>query len=149
MLLDGDGVITAADGVGDDLFTLALRNGWRDATGQTRFGGLSGGYGNDTVGLAILNPVQFFVDITGDERDNPPSPREGTNDTLALVGVINPLSTLLKFEQQVVLSATSAATIPGEESGAEFLTAPVGDESTPRLNRSTVSSCRWSIASPE
>ena len=129
VLLDGDGVLTAAGGMGNDLFTLALRNGWRDGGGQARFGGLSGGYGNDTVGLAILNSVSFLVDITGDERDHPASPLEGPNDTLALAGVIDPSSTLLKFEQQVVLSATNEAIIPGEESGAEYLTEPVGEAS--------------------
>lgn len=135
VLLDGDGVLGAEGGPGNDAFTLALRNGWRDPNGQPRFTGLSGGYGNDAVGLAILNPVSFLVDITGDERDNPPSQREGTNDTLALVGVVNPSSTLLKFEQQVVLSATIAATIPSEESGAEYLTEPVGEESTPPVEQ--------------
>jgi len=138
VLLDGDGVRNAAGGAGNDLFTLALRNGWRDTTGQPRFAGLSGGYGNDLVGLAILNPVSFLVNITGDERDEPASPLEGNNDSLALAGVIDPASTLIKFEQQVVLSATNEAAIPGEESGAEYLTEPVGEEAvtpTEQANR--------------
>ncbi|MCE7986497.1 MAG: CSLREA domain-containing protein [Caldilinea sp. CFX5] len=127
-LLDGDGVNNASGGAGSDTFALALRPGWRDLNGQARFAGLAAGYGNDTVGLAILDPVAFFVDITGDERDNPPSPFEGTNDTLALIGVIDPASTIIKFEQQVILSATATPTIPGEESGTEYLSEPVGDE---------------------
>ena len=59
--------------VGQRSVGIALRNGWREANGQARFTGLAAGYGNDVVGLAILNPVQFFVDISGDERDNPAS----------------------------------------------------------------------------
>jgi len=129
-LLDGDGVRNAAGGAGNDLFTIVLRNGWRDGNGQPRFSGLTAGYGNDTVGLAILNSVRFFVDITGDERDNPASPLEGNNDKLALVGVIDPASTLIKFEHQLVLSADADVQIPSEESGAEYLTEPVGDESS-------------------
>lgn len=40
----------------------------------------------------------------------------------------------MKFEQQVVLSATNEAAIPGEESGAEYLTEPVGDEGNEEAN---------------
>jgi len=127
-LLDGDGVRSAQGGVGNDLFTLAVRNGWRDGNGQPILTGIAGGYGNDTVALAVLNPTRFLVDITGDERDNPPSPLEGTNDRLALVGVIEPSSPLIKFEQLLVLSADAEAQIPGEEAGAEYLTEPVGEE---------------------
>ena len=128
-LLDGDGVKSAQGGGGNDLFTLAVRNGWRDQNGQPRFTGVAGGYGNDTVALAILNLTRFFVDITGDERDNPPSPLEGTNDSLALAGVIDPASTIIKFERRLVLSAEAEANIPSEETGAEYLTEPVGDDS--------------------
>ena len=70
-LLDGDGVRNATGGAGNDLFTLVLRNGWRDGDGQPRFNGLTAGYGNDVVGLAILNSAPFLVDISGDERHRP------------------------------------------------------------------------------
>jgi Ca2+-binding RTX toxin-like protein len=129
VLLDGTGIRNAAGGPGNDLFTLVLRNGWRNDAGQTHFSGLTAGYGNDVVGLALLNRVQFFVDISGDERDNPATPLEGTNDRLALAGVIDPASTIIKFEHQLVLSANADVQIPSEESGAEYLTEPVGDES--------------------
>ncbi len=130
VLLDGDGVRNASGGAGSDLFTLALRYGWRDGDGQARFAGLTAGYGNDVVGLAILNPVRFFVDISGDERNTPASPLEGNDDGLALVGVIDPASPLIKFEHRVVLSADTTVEIPGEEDGAEYLTEPVGEEGT-------------------
>ncbi|MEZ4734452.1 MAG: hypothetical protein R3E79_45760 [Caldilineaceae bacterium] len=133
VLLDGDGVVDAQGGPGNDLFTLALRNGWRDGNGP-RFSGLTAGYGNDVVGLAILNTTRFLVDITGDERDEPASPLEGTNDSLALAGVIDPASTLIKFEHQLVLSADAAVDIPSEEAGAEYLTEPVGEEGVGELN---------------
>ncbi|MFN8440673.1 MAG: LamG-like jellyroll fold domain-containing protein [Caldilineaceae bacterium] len=135
-LLDGDGVSNASAGSGNDLLTLALRNGWRNASGQARFAGLAAGYGNDAVGLAILGSTRFLLDITGDERDTPASPLEGKGDTLALVGLIDPTSTIIKFEQR--LGVTGASTddiavidmaIPGEEAGAEYLTEPVGDGS--------------------
>ncbi|MEZ4860228.1 MAG: hypothetical protein R3C14_02925 [Caldilineaceae bacterium] len=127
-LLDGDGVSKAAGGAGNDTFVLALRKGWRNQSGQPRFDGLAAGYGNDVVGLVILNPVRFLVDITGDERDNPASPQEGNKDSLALAGVIDPTSTIIKFERKLVLSADAEQTIPGEEDGAEYLTEPVGEE---------------------
>lgn len=135
-LLDGDGVRNATGGPGNDLFTLALRNGWRDGAGQPHFTGLTAGYGNDTVGLAILNSARFFVDISGDERDTPASPQEGNNDKLALVGVIDPASTLVKFEHRLILSADAEVAIPDEEAGAESLSEPVGetDETTGELN---------------
>jgi hypothetical protein len=127
VLLDGDGVINAQGGPGNDLFTLALRNGWRDENGQASFSGLTAGYDNDVVELAILNSAQFFVDISGDERDEPASPLEGNNDKLALAGVIAPASTIIKFEHQLVLSADAEVQIPSEEAGAEYLTEAVGE----------------------
>ena len=54
--------------------------------------------------------------------------------TLALVGLIDPTSTIIKFEQR--LGVTGASTddtavidmaIPGEEAGAEYLSEPVGE----------------------
>lgn len=128
VLLDGDGVRNAAGGAGDDLFTLVLRNGWRDGEGQTRFSGLTAGYGNDVVGLAILNRARFFVDISGDDRDDPASPLEGNNDKLALAGVIDPASLFAKFEHRLVVSADATVEIPDEEAGADYLTEAVGEE---------------------
>ena len=142
VLLDGDGVSNAAGGAGNDLLTLALRNGWRDANGQARFAGLAAGYGNDAVGLANLSPLRFFLDITGDERDNPPSPLEGPNDGLVLVGLRDPASLIIKFERRVGAASVSEEgetpisyegflvdpTTLTDESGAEFLTEPVGGD---------------------
>jgi hypothetical protein len=139
-LLDGDGVLSAQGGAGSDVFTLALRNGWRDASGQARFSGLAAGYGNDTVTLAIQGSTRFYLDITGDERDHPPSPLEGTNDSLVLTGQTDPASLIIKFERRSGTTAASteaSLTEPGsgldpatltDESGAEFLTEPVGGE---------------------
>lgn len=148
VLLDGDGVINAQGGPGTDTFTIALRNGWRNQSGQPRFNGLAAGYGNDAVGLAILNTVRFVVDITGDERDNPPSPQEGNNDALVLAGLLDPTSTIIKFERRVGAARANAEgeepvaseesisfegfavdpTTLTDESGAEFLTEPVGGD---------------------
>ena len=75
-LLDGDGVLIAQGGVGADAITLSWRNGWRDQNNQARIVGVAAGYGNDVVALAILDPARFYVDITGDERDTPPSSLE-------------------------------------------------------------------------
>ena len=71
--------------------------------------------------------MRFFVDISGDERDNPASGLEGDNDGLALAGVIDPASTIIKFEHRLVVSAEEQS-LPSEESGAEFLTEPAGGE---------------------
>ena len=134
VLLDGDGVSSASGGAGNDIFTIALRNGWRDGSGQPRFTALTAGYGNDIVGLAMLDRSRFFVDITGDERDNPPSTQEGTNDSLALAGLLDPTSSIIKFERRLVLSADAAGSIPSEEAGAEYLTEPVGEETQAQTN---------------
>lgn len=142
VLLDGDGVINSQGGPGNDAFTIALRNGWRDQSGQPRFTGLTAGYGNDAVGLAVLNAVRFVLDISGDERDEPPSPLEGTNDALVLAALLDPASTIIKFERRVgAVGASAEEQLPTsfadfaldpttltDESGAEFLTEPVGGE---------------------
>jgi len=128
-LLDGDGVINAQGGPGNDLFTLALRNGWRDTNGETKFAGrLAAGYGNDAVALVILDRSPFFVDITGDERDNPASPLEGNADGLGLLGNLSPAPVKIKFEAQLIVSAEAAAQL-SDVSGAEYLTESVGDSS--------------------
>jgi hypothetical protein len=143
-LLDGDGVINAQGGAGTDTFTVGLRNGWRDANPQPRFNGLASGYGNDTVTLSIQGSTRFYLDITGDERDTPPSPLEGTNDSLVLAGQIDPTSAIIKFERRsgtTTASSESSLTEQGvaldqgapwatltDESGAEFLTEPVGGD---------------------
>lgn len=142
VLLDGDGVISALGGPGNDAFTLALRNGWRDRNGQPRFTGLAAGYGNDAVGLAILNPVRFYLDITGDERDEPASPLEGTTDGLVLAGLIDPASVIIKFERRAGVANRGIDSEPSvdftdffvdpttltDASGATFLTEPVGGD---------------------
>ena len=125
VLLDGDGVIVASGGAGNDLLTLALRRGWRNLSNQARFEGLAAGYGNDIVGLAILDSTQFYVSLTGDERDNPPSPFEGNQDKLGLVGKITTTSEIIKFEQRAVTVARTMFAI-SDDAGAEYL--PVEEE---------------------
>ncbi|MCE7985034.1 MAG: hypothetical protein DYG89_27995 [Caldilinea sp. CFX5] len=138
-LLDWDGVLSAQGGPGNDTFTLALRIGWRNQSGQPSFNGLTAGYGDDTVGLALLDPAGLLLDISGDERDNPASPLEGQNDLLALVGGIDPASQMIKFEQQLVLTASVDSsfieqgfaidpTTLTDESGVEFLSEPAGGD---------------------
>ncbi|MFN8444105.1 MAG: ExeM/NucH family extracellular endonuclease [Caldilineaceae bacterium] len=127
-LLDGDGVLTAQGGTGNDLFTIVLRNGWRNSSGQTNFAGLAAGYGNDTVGLIILDPAQFLIDITGDELDTPPSSQEGKSDRLVLTGNIAPASTIIKFEQRLILLTAETHQLPRELDGAEYLSEPVGED---------------------
>jgi len=128
-LLDGDGVSGAEGGIGNDLLTIALRNGWRDSNDEATFGGLAAGYGNDTVILIILDSASFLLDITGDERDTPPSSQEGSNDKLTLIGQIDPASTIIKFEHEVTIGTVAAQSIPGDEEGEAYLTEPVGEGS--------------------
>ena len=123
VLLDGDGVLVAQGGVGTDAITLSVRNGWRDRNGQARFEGVSAGYGDDVVALAILDPAVFFLNITGDERDTPPSPLEGNNDSLAVAGNLDPASVIIKFENRVAVGTTfTATTAISDDDGAEYLT---------------------------
>ncbi|MEZ4681711.1 MAG: hypothetical protein R2932_46610 [Caldilineaceae bacterium] len=127
VLLDGDGVLSAQGDVGNDLLTIALRNGWRDLNSAAHFTGLAAGYGNDTVGLIVLGQTPVLLDITGDERDEPASTQEGKNDKLTLIGAIDPASSIIKFERQLVISDATLA-IPAADAGAEYLTEPVGEE---------------------
>ena len=127
-LLDGDGVLSAQGGAGNDQFTITLRNGWRNSTGQAIFAGLTAGYGNDTVGLVIRGTTQMVVDITGDERDVPASPLEGAKDKLLLAGAISATSTVIKFEQFLIISATADQNIPSDTEGAEYLEEVAGEE---------------------
>jgi hypothetical protein len=139
-LLDGDGVAEARGGAGNDGFTIALRNGWTYPEGQTSFNSLTAGYGNDTVGLANLGTTAIKIDISGDERDTPPSPLEGTTDALTRAGSFTPDSTIIKFERQTATGSTSQGLLPAfegflvdpttltDESGDEFLEEPVGGE---------------------
>ena len=73
------------------------------------------------VALAILDPARFYVDITGDERDTPPSSLEGTNDSLALGGNIDPASIIIKFEVRVVAVAQLGQQSINDEDGAAYL----------------------------
>jgi hypothetical protein len=146
-LLDGDGVAEARGGAGNDGFTIALRNGWTYPQGQSSFAGLTAGYGNDTVGLANLGSTAIVLDISGDERDATSNGQEGTTDALTRAGSFTSDSTILKFERQTVTAASAAGSLSRfdgflvdpttltDESGAEFLTEPVG-EATPAQQQS-------------
>jgi len=69
---------------------------------QARFDGkLSGGYDNDTVTLTLKDKAAFFINVTGDERDTPSSPLEGTKDLLRLSGTpVSAGSVIVKFERR-------------------------------------------------
>lgn len=109
-IFDPDGVDGIHGNAGNDLLTFALRKGWRDKNGTTRFNQkVSGGYQNDAVLFTILDRSIFFIDITGDERDNPPAIAEGHNDTLALAARLDPASDIIKFEHTLLKSADADA----------------------------------------
>ena len=98
-LVDGDGVIAAHGGSNNDKLTITLRYGWLSPNGQFFFDGISAGYGNDTVRLTLKDQTgHYFVSISGDEYDDPPSPDEG-HDVLKLRGRITPDSEFIKFER--------------------------------------------------
>ncbi len=98
-LIDGDGVIAAHGGNNNDTLVITLRYGWLSPDGQFTFDGITAGYGNDTVRLTLKDQTgHYFVTISGDEYDVPPSPDEG-NDVLNLRGHITPDSEFIKFER--------------------------------------------------
>jgi hypothetical protein len=80
------------------------------------------------------------IDISGDERDAPAHPQEGTTDALTRAGRFTTDSTIIKFERQTVSAAGAEGVLLSfdgflvdpttltDESGAEFLTEPVGEE---------------------
>ena len=131
VLLDGDGVLSAQGGPGNDAITLAVRNGWRNRNNQTRFEGVSAGYADDVIALAILDSALFYLNISGDEYDNPASPLEGNNDSLALGGNIDPASNIIKFEVRVSVLPLTVTQGISDEVGAEYLI--VDDASTSYL----------------
>jgi hypothetical protein len=99
-LRDDDGFLEAHGGTEDDTLVLTLRSGWRDLSSQRRVDGtLSGGYGNDFVRLSIQDTGTFYLNVTGDERDDPASPLEGSADKLQVVGKpLDAASIIIKFE---------------------------------------------------
>ena len=101
-IVDDDGVNGAHGGVGNDTLSIMLREGWRATGGQPRFENmLSGGYGDDTVTLTLKgDETAFFLNISGDEWDNPPSPLEGKMDHLDLHGRVRSDSVIVKFEHR-------------------------------------------------
>ncbi len=99
-LIDRDGVAAAHGGNGNDKLYITLHRKWLSIDGQRSFDGLlSGGYGDDYVRLTIQSRYDYFVNITGDERDDPPSPDEGDNDVLKLHAHMTPDSIIIKFEK--------------------------------------------------
>ncbi len=126
VLLDGDGVAAITGGGGNDLLTVVLRNGWRDSADQPRFTGLAAGYDNDLVTLILRNAVRFWVALSGDEADEPPSPLEGSQDFLTLISAIDATSEINKFEKRLLIAADADYLPPDEEAGAAYLSEPVG-----------------------
>ncbi|MEZ4732946.1 MAG: hypothetical protein R3E79_38100 [Caldilineaceae bacterium] len=92
--------------------------------------------------MLILDPTRFLIDITGDERDDPPSAQEGNNDKLSLVGVIDSASNVIKFEHQLIISADDAQAIPGAEAGAGISQNRLAKKD-PKSERRIRSSCLW------
>lgn len=126
-LLDGDGVAQVSGGAGNDDFVIVLHNGWRNASGQALFDGLTAGYGNDKVALAVLENTPFVLNLSGDEYDDPASSKEGKNDKLALIANVDPSSSMIKFEN-IYTPRSDEVAVPAEDAGTEYLTETVGDE---------------------
>lgn len=93
------------------------------------------------MALAILNRVPFFLEMSGDERDEPPSPLKVPMIGPALAALRDPASSIIKFEQVRAASDETAADAPvtfeefpvdpttlTDESGENFLTEAVGGE---------------------
>jgi len=102
-LLDSDGAEVVDGGAGNDYLSVSIRIGWSDREGQPSFRGLRAGYDNDRVILSSLSSSPFFIDISGDEYDDPASPLEGTDDTFRFSGKMQPDCQFLKFESTVIV----------------------------------------------
>ena len=100
-LRDRDGVNGASGGAGNDTLDLTFRAGWRAPNGQLRVDGtITGGYDDDTVTLTFEDKTAAFINVSGDERDVPPSPLEGRKDRLTLRGTpVRRDSVSIKFER--------------------------------------------------
>jgi hypothetical protein len=108
---DPDGALIVSGGPGNDTLNIIYKNGWTNPAGTRTIDGVTGGYGNDTVNIGLGGRQPYLLDISGDERDNPPSPLEGLGDRLILVGPLDPASSLIKFELQYVRPAEAAVEI--------------------------------------
>ena len=100
-LRDRDGVNGASGGAGNDTLDLTFRAGWRAPNGQLRVDEtITGGYDDDTVTLTFEDKTAAFINVSGDERDVPPSPLEGRKDRLTLRGTpVRRDSVSIKFER--------------------------------------------------
>ena len=100
-LVDHDGIAAAHGGAGDDHIRVSLWSIWTSPSGNPEVDGLiTGGYDNDNVRLIINDYSQeYYVNISGDEYDDPPVPAEGQNDKLILRGRITTDSDIIKFER--------------------------------------------------
>ena len=106
-LSDPDGVLIMQGGPGADKLSVIVNKQWRNPANQRHFDGLAAGYDNDRVNLFISGRTPLIVDITGDERDEPPSALEGINDLLKRKGPVDPASTVIKFEEQQLSGASA------------------------------------------
>jgi uncharacterized repeat protein (TIGR01451 family) len=105
---DPDGAFIVSGGPGNDTISVFFKNGWKDPTGGRLFNGLTAGYGNDKVNLTIDGRAALTLDISGDERDNPPSPLEGLEDRLTVKGPVAANPIIIKFESVYVGTAEAA-----------------------------------------
>lgn len=119
VLSDPDGVLRMEGGPGADKLSLVIHPKWLDQTDQRFFTGLAAGYDNDRVNLLISGRTPLTLEITGDERDEPASPLEGSVDRLKAKGPIDPRSTIIKFEMQPGI--TSAATADDAAEAQAFI----------------------------
>ena len=91
--------------------------------------------------MAILGSPRLYLEISGDEPGNTPNPLDGTQDALVFAGRIESNSQIVKFERGIMLAAAVADAEPTsfdgflvdpttltDESGAEFLSEPVGGD---------------------
>lgn len=117
-LSDPDGALIMQGGPGADKLSVIVNKQWLNPATAHSFDGLSAGYDNDRVNLFISGRTPLVVDITGDERDEPPSPLEGTDDLLKLKGPVDPASTVIKFEDQQISGASAGESDEAAEAAA-------------------------------
>jgi hypothetical protein len=123
LLADPDGAVIISGGPGNDTIAVFYKNGWTNPSGTRVIDGITGGYDNDTVNIALGGRRLYLLDISGDERDSPPSPLEGLADRLILLGPLDPASTLIKFEVLYVSAAGSRVELDAETLIADWTAA--------------------------
>jgi hypothetical protein len=121
LITDPDGASIVSGGPGSDVIGIVYKNGWKTPAGQRQIDGITAGYGNDSVNLALGGHQPYLLTISGDEYDDPTSPLEGLSDSLLVIGPVDSASRVIKFERQAIRAASGELAFDEAQLETEWL----------------------------